>query len=90
MKAAQSTDHRNGGPLSAATNNITFEPVRWLSVAEAERTRSICRSTLYELIRAGAFKTASLRKTGNSRGKRLINAESLDAYIEAHADRVEK
>lgn len=71
------------------TVHTTTEPVRWLGVAESVRTRGICRSMLYELIRAGDIKSSALRKPGNSRGKRLINAESLDAYIEAHSNRNE-
>lgn len=72
--------------VSSRPAHVTLEPVRWLSVADAVRTRGIGRSVLYELIGAGSIKSSSLRKLGNSRGKRLIHAESLDAFIEAHAD----
>lgn len=67
------------------TSAVTHEPVRWLSVAEAVRTRGIGRSMLYGLIQAGRIKSSCLRKLGNNRGKRLINAESLDNYIESHS-----
>ena len=61
-----------------------MEPLRWLRVEEAARTRGISRSILYEFIRDGKVKSSLLRKKGNVRGIRLISAESLDAYIEAH------
>lgn len=63
---------------------LTLEPLRWLRVEEAARTRGISRSLLYEFLRDGKIKSSLLRKTGNARGIRLISAESLDAYIEAH------
>lgn len=61
-----------------------MEPLRWLRVEEAARTRGISRSLLYEFLRDGKIKSSLLRKKGNVRGIRLISAESLDAYIEAH------
>lgn len=61
-----------------------MEPLRWLRVEEAVRTRGLSRSLLYELIRDGKIKSSALRKPGNIRGIRLISAESLDAYIELH------
>lgn len=66
--------------------HTTTEPVRWLSVAEAVRTRGIGRSMLYQLIQTGDVKSSAIRKPGNTRGKRLVSAESLDAFIEAHSN----
>jgi hypothetical protein len=63
---------------------LTHTPVVWLRVPEAVRTRGISRSMLYELIFTRVIKSALLRKPGNSRGIRLISAESLDAYIDAN------
>ena len=45
----------------------------------------IGRSSLYELIADGKIKTASLRKRNALRGTRLINIDSLRAFIESHA-----
>ena len=65
---------------------LTLEPLRWLRVEEAVRTRGISRSLLYEMFRDGKVKSSALRKPGNIRGIRLISAESLDAYIESHVE----
>ncbi|MCF7785982.1 MAG: helix-turn-helix domain-containing protein [Prosthecobacter sp.] len=69
---------------SVNVQNHTMEPLRWLRVEEAARTRGISRSLLYEFLRDGKIKSSLLRKKGNVRGIRLISAESLDAYIESH------
>ena len=69
---------------SVTVQKHTMEPLRWLRVEEAARTRGISRSLLYELLRDGKIKSSLLRKKGNVRGIRLISAESLDAHIEAH------
>jgi hypothetical protein len=69
---------------SITVQKNTIEPLRWLRVEEAVRTRGISRSLLYEFIRDGKVKSSLLRKKGNVRGIRLISAESLDSYIEAH------
>ncbi len=61
-----------------------MEPVRWLRVEQACRTVNVSRALLYEWIRDGKIKSAALRREGNSRGLRLINAESLNQYIESH------
>ena len=56
-------------------------PVVWMRVKTAVRTRGLSRSMLYELMNSGAIVSRSLRKRGNTRGTRLIHAESLDQYI---------
>jgi hypothetical protein len=60
------------------------EPRRWLRIPDAVRSRGIGRSKLYDLIRHGKVRSACLRDEANSRGTRLINAASLDAYITKH------
>jgi excisionase family DNA binding protein len=75
---------RAASQSSVTVQNHTMEPLRWLRVEEAARTRGISRSLLYEFLRDGKIKSSLLRKKGNVRGIRLISAESLDAYIEAH------
>ena len=44
------------------------------------------RGYLYELIKAGKIKSASLKKPGNLTGVRVIWLPSLLAYIERHAE----
>ena len=42
------------------------------------------RTTIYEWIKAGLITSASFRKTGQRRGQRLINVQSVRDYIEQH------
>ena len=69
---------------SSSTSSITTTPVEWLRVTDACRVFSLSRSALYELIKSNAIKSSCLRKVGNSRGSRRINAESLRLYVERH------
>ena len=58
----------------------------WLRVPEAVRLFGLCRSSLYELIAAGTIKSTALRKRGALRGIRLINYDSLAAFVEQAAN----
>jgi len=62
----------------------TTTPIQWLQVQEAVRLFGLSRSYLYELIAAKKIASVCLRKSPNIRGKRLISAESLNAFIESH------
>lgn len=66
--------------------SLTTVPVEWLRVPDACRLASISRSALYELIRSQKIKSIALRKEGNWRGSRRINAESLRQYLQSHLD----
>jgi hypothetical protein len=57
----------------------------WLRIPDAVRVSGIGRSTLYNLIGAGAIKSVCLRKRGCQRGIRLISADSLRTYIQSFA-----
>jgi hypothetical protein len=73
-------------PESSSFTTTTTMPVQWLQVPDAVRVFGISRSYLYELIAENRIKTSCLRKQKNIRGKRLISAESLNAFIERHAN----
>lgn len=64
---------------------LTTVPCEWLRVQDAVQRFGISRSKFYELIKDGAIKSACLRKVGNSRGARRLNAESIRLWIESHA-----
>jgi excisionase family DNA binding protein len=66
------------------TSTHTAVPVEYLRVSDACRRFSVSRSWLYELIKENAIKSHCLRKLGNTRGARRINAESLRLFIESH------
>jgi hypothetical protein len=53
----------------------------WYRLSDAIRVSGIGRSSLYELIREGRVKSVCLRKRNNTRGIRLINADSLTAFL---------
>jgi hypothetical protein len=57
---------------------------RWMKIGDAVRFSGIGRSKLYSLIRRGAIRSACLRDQDNVRGTRLVNAVSLDSYINRH------
>jgi hypothetical protein len=58
----------------------------WLRLPDASRVSGIGRSSLYNLIKENKIKSVSLRKRNSFRGIRLINADSLNAFIESFAN----
>jgi Helix-turn-helix domain len=56
----------------------------WIRVPSAIRIFGLGRSVIYELIAEGKIKSASLRKRNAQRGTRLINRDSLAAFIDSH------
>jgi hypothetical protein len=43
----------------------------------------VCRSTIYNWLADGVLKSKVIRRPGSKRGVRLIEVESLRAYIES-------
>jgi hypothetical protein len=78
MKPTTSLAVQDIGPLP---------PVKpeWLRLPDAVRVSGIGRSTLYMLIESGEVRSASIRKRNRTRGIRLVNADSLYAFIESFA-----
>jgi hypothetical protein len=81
------TPNQAGAATHAAAHqfNNNLKP-EWLRVPEAVRLFGLCRSSLYELITAGTIKSTALRKRGAVRGIRLINYDSLAAFVEQAAN----
>jgi hypothetical protein len=65
-------------------DEIGVVSVRWLRINAAADAYGICRSKLYSLIRSGAIRSVCLREENSTRGTRLVNAASLDQYINKH------
>ena len=63
---------------------INLEP-RWLKVGAAVSYSGISRAVLYRILAEGKIRSSSLRARGASRGIRLIDRASLDAFIESFA-----
>jgi hypothetical protein len=53
----------------------------WLRISETTRLYPIGRSSLYQLIAENKIKSASIKKRGNMRGRRIIYRPSIDAYL---------
>jgi hypothetical protein len=75
------------------TNDIAAEVGRsmplmpiWLRIPDAVRVSGVGRSSLYKFIRTGQIKSVVLRDRNKVRGIRLVNAASLDSFIEGHAN----
>ena len=68
-------------------NNLTDKPLdnplepEFLRVAEAVARYGPSKPKLYELMAQGELAFVSLRKTGQSKGTRLIHHESLRQYL---------
>ena len=59
---------------------------KWLRVPDACRVSGIGRSLLYQHLKAGHIKSVALRDKNKVRGIRLVNADSLNAFVESFAD----
>ena len=79
MNASTSTEVPSVGTCA------TLKP-EWLRLPDASRISGIGRSSLYILIKEGRVKSVCLRKRNSIRGIRLVNADSLNAFIESFAD----
>src|SRR5215469_12978640 len=65
---------------------VTLAP-RWLRVPGAVKYSGLSRSKLYELLSNGSIRSICVRsQEGAQRGVRLIDRESIDSFMEGHAD----
>jgi hypothetical protein len=70
----------------AATKPVEATKPEWYRIPDATRVSGIGRSSLYGLVKEGKVKSVCLRKRNSSRGIRLINADSLSAFIESFTE----
>ena len=70
---------KQAAAAAATAVNVTSPSIlpRWMKVATAADYSALGRSTLYELLNAGKIKSHRIG------GSRLIDRESLDAFIAA-------
>jgi len=85
MHPTESNSNSAVTPTAVTPSNPNLKP-EWLRIPEAIRVFGLCRSTLYVLITAGKIRSTCLRKRGSERGVRLINYDSLAAYVEQAAN----
>lgn len=60
---------------------------RWLGFDQAALYSGLGVRVLQNHVKAGFIRSSNCRAPGASRGRRLIDRESLDAFIEAGVDR---
>ena len=65
------------------SNNI--QPA-WLSWGQASNYSGLCVQTLRNAEKTGAFESRVVKVKGRSKGRRLINRESLDRWIWGQAE----
>jgi hypothetical protein len=77
-----------GGQQSLSTDSVHATPAyvagqdpEFLDARGVEARYSIRRSLLYELHYGGHIKSVSLRRRGQSRGKRLFSVDSIRAFL---------
>jgi hypothetical protein len=67
-------------PVNVAQASATQDP-EFLDARGVHARFSIRRSLLYELHNGGHVKSVSLRRRGQSRGKRLFSVDSIRAFL---------
>ena len=73
-------------PVSATPAYIAGQDPEFLDAKGVEARYSIRRSLLYELHNGGHIKSVSLRRRGQSRGKRLFAVDSLRAFLRSRME----
>ena len=70
--------------MENTTETNTVQAI-WLRVQQAVQLTGLSRSKVYELLSAGAIRSASLRDPGQRHAVRLIDRADLLAFIESRA-----
>jgi Helix-turn-helix domain len=71
-------------PIYTPSDSPPLRP-EWLRVEDAVRVFGISRSKLYQLFNERKIKTFCLRQRNKLKGVRLINFDSLHAFMESEA-----
>jgi hypothetical protein len=68
-------------PVNATPAHIAAQDPEFLDARGVEGRFSIRRSLLYELHNGGHIQSVSLRRRGQSRGKRLYSVDSIRQFL---------
>ena len=68
-------------PVRATPAYVAGQDPEFLDARGVEARYSIRRSLLYELHNGGHIKSVSLRRRGQSRGKRLFSVDSIRGFL---------
>ena len=81
----QQTDQTTA-PVSATPAEVAGQDPEFLDARGVEARFSIRRSLLYELHNGGHIKSVSLRRRGQSRGKRLFAVDSVRGFLRSQME----
>jgi hypothetical protein len=68
-------------PVDATPANVAAQDPEFLDARGVESRFSIRRSLLYDLHNGGHVQSVSLRRRGQSRGKRLFSVDSIRQFL---------
>jgi hypothetical protein len=80
-KLGEQITENTAAPVSATPAHIAGQDPEFLDARGVEARFSIRRSLLYELHNGGHIKSVSLRRRGQSRGKRLFCVDSIRQFL---------
>jgi hypothetical protein len=75
------TTETTTAPVHATPAHVAGRDPEFLDARGVEERFSIRRSLLYELHNGGHIKSVSLRRRGQSRGKRLFSVDSIRQFL---------
>jgi hypothetical protein len=71
--------------LDTHSGPVTLNP-RWLRIPAAVKYSGLSRSKLYEVLSEGRIRSICVKsQKGSQRGVRVIDRESIDAFMEGQA-----
>jgi hypothetical protein len=74
------------GNAAASALQITPAFIRFPRPGQRDPFSGFSRSQMFEAVKSGRVKSYSIKKPGTSRGVRVIDCDSLRAYIESFGD----
>jgi hypothetical protein len=80
-KLGEQITEKTTAPVRATPAHVAGEDPEFLDARGVEGRFSIRRSLLYELHNGGHIKSVSLRRRGQSRGKRLFSVDSIRQFL---------
>jgi hypothetical protein len=87
-KLGEQITEKTTAPVHATPPHVAAQDPEFLDARGVEGRFSIRRSLLYELHNAGQIKSVSLRRRGQSRGKRLFSVDSIRAFLREQMEAV--
>jgi hypothetical protein len=86
-KLGEQITEKTTAPVSATPAPVAAQDPEFLDAAGVQARFSIRRSLLYELHNGGHIKSVSLRRRGQSRGKRLFSVDSIREFLRTQMER---